>query len=201
MPLEAPVSDAEPVLDVPAISSEVEQQQRERAKAVTAAPKKRASKPQKAAPRRKARSAPAQTPKLKRGEVGPAILAAVEAKLAEGLIASKAFEAVANERGMKTGAVSANYYRVIRKSKVVKPSRAGKRSAVRNASSKVSPRPVASPGVRSRSVATGEVTDIDSVLADLASNVQALVEAATQQGTEVAELRSQLGQIGSALGG
>jgi hypothetical protein len=193
------VSD-EPVLDIPPIASAEVEQQRERAEAVKPAPKKRAPKRQKAAPRRRAPSA--KSPKAKRGEVGPAVVAAVEAKLAEGLNTSQAFVVVGKERGMKAEAVSANFYRVKRnQSKLTKRPSSTKRSAARKASSKVSPRPVTSPGVRRRSVASGEVSDVERVVADLIRGVQALSDAVKQQGTEVAEIRSQLGQIGSALGG
>jgi hypothetical protein len=198
--LEATVPKAEPVLDVPTIPySEVEQQQRERAEAVTAAPPRK-GKRQKTAPRRRARPAVAQTPKVKRGELGPAILAAVEAKIAEGLIASKALEAVAKERRMTAGAVSANYYRVKRQSKVVKPSGAGKRSAPRAAVSDVTPQVAASRSRRSHPGASGDLSNLDRVLTDLLGNVESLVAAVRQQESAVAEVRGRLDQVRSALG-
>jgi hypothetical protein len=201
--VEARVTDTDRVLDIPAISySEVEQQQRERAEAVKAAPKRRASKKTASKRQKVAPKASTARPSLKRGEVGPAVVAAVEAKIAEGLNASQAFEVVGKERGMKAGAVSANYYRVKRnQSKARKAPSATKRSAPRKVRDKVSPRPVASPGVRSRSVASGEVSDIERVVAELIRGVEALSDAVKQQGSEVAELRSRLGQVGSALGG
>jgi hypothetical protein len=202
-PLEAQVSDTEPVLDVPAISyAEVEQQQRERAEAVKTPPKRRASKKTASKRQKVAPKASTARPSPKRGEVGPAVVAAVDAKLAEGLNASQAFEVVGKERAMKAGAVSANYYRVKRnQSKVTKTSSATKRSAPRRGAKERSPRPVASGGAGSRSVASGGMAEVERVLADLSRGVQALSDVVQQQGTEVAELRSRLGQVGSALGG
>lgn len=133
------MTEAEPVLDVPAISyTEIEQQQRERAEAVNAAPKSRPSQRLKTATKRTARSAPAQAPQVKRGEVGPAVVAAVEAKIADGLNASQAFVVVAGERRTKAGAVSANYYRVKRNNSA-KTRSPEKRSAVRKVVGDVTP--------------------------------------------------------------
>jgi hypothetical protein len=192
--VEARVTDTDRVLDIPAISySEVEQQQRERAEAVKTPPKRRASNPPKRAARSKARSGQAPTPKVGTGEIGPAVVAAVEAKIAEGLNASQAFEVVAKERGMKVGAVSANYYRVKRnQSRVTKTPSTRKSSAPREDQGRVSPRSVTSPGARRRSVAPGEVLDVDGVMGELVSGVQALIQAVKEQGTEVSELRARL---------
>jgi hypothetical protein len=195
------VSDAEPVLDVPAIPySQVEQQQRERAEAVKATPNGRAAKRPKAATKRTVRPASTQTPKAKRGEVGPAVVAAVEAKIAEGLNASQAFVLVAKERGMKAGAVSANYYRVKRNDSA-KTRSSEQRSAVRKVVGDVTPRSRVSRGLRRLPVASDGVSDISVVLGDLSRGVQALSGIVKQQEAEVAELRSRLDQVGLALGG
>lgn len=196
------MSEPERVLDMPAIAyEEVQRQQRERAEAVKAQPKTRASKRPKRVANFKPRSAPAQAPRVMRGEVGPAVVAAVDARIAEGLNASQAFEVVAKQRGMKAGAVSANYYRVKRNtSKAIDTSSAPKRPASRKARGKWSPRALGSRGVRSRPVEAGSPPDIEAVLADLSRGVRALSDVVQQQGTEVAELRSRLGRLGSALG-
>lgn len=201
LPLEAPVSEAERVLDIPPISySEVVQQQRERAEAVNAVPKTRASKRQKAASKRTARPPPAQAPKAKRGEVGPAVVAAVEAMIGDGLNASQAFVVVAKERGMTAGAVSANYYRV-KRNNTTKTRRSQKPSAPRQSVSDVTRQAVASRGVRRRPVAFHGVSGVEAVLADLSRGVRALSDVVQQQEDEVAELHSRLDQVGLALGG
>ena len=186
------------VLDIPAISyADVERQQRERAV--------QRDNPGGAAP---GTTTPSTTKERKRmpreAVIGPQIVAAVDAKLAEGgLNRSQAFAAVGAERGMRPGTVAANYYRVVRKQNpgALKPTR--RRGGRRTAAA----RPAASAtrarrGGRTATVAAAPAPagDVQAIAAQLVANVEALARAVTAQAQEVKDLRARLDGVRSLLG-
>ena len=180
----------QPILDIPAISyAEIERQQRERAVAreMPAGTSGRSTAKEQRMPRE--------------AVIGPQIVEAVNAKLAQGgLNRSQAFAAVAADRGMRPGTVAANYYRVVRKENpsALKQTRRGRRpgrpakSAVRTVRRS---RPAATPAAPA---AAGG--DVQVIAAQLVRNVEALAAAVTAQSKELHELRSRLDGVRSLLG-
>lgn len=133
--------------------------------------------------------------------IGPQIVKAVDAKLAQGgLNRSQAFAAVGAERGMRPGTVAANYYRVVRKQNpgALKPSRrrAGRRAAAA--------RPAPAAATRARragrtTAAPAPAGDVQAIAAQLVANVEALARAVTAQAQEVKDLRARLDGVRSLL--
>ena len=198
--------DPQPVLEVAAISyDEVEHQQRVRANAKSkptrkprSASKRKTTKGQATRPHGRVPS-PVVPEKPGRGELGPTIVAEVKAKMETGMKASQAFTEVGQERGMKVGAVSANYYRVLR-TKAKQAPRPGRNPKAASAPRKVRPKPAPSDGSRRRAVASGEARDIDAITTDLVASVRAFAEAVKEQGVEVREVRARLDGVRSLLG-
>ena len=194
------MSDPDPVLSVPAFSySEVAQQQRDRAETAKASRStRRLGGSARAAKKATVTGAaqPAAAKKPKRGEVGRQIVVAVDAKVAPGTSRSDAFKAVAGERGMTAGAVSANYYRV-RRSQKPKPARrpATPGTGSRRARSTAQPRVAASTRRRSAAPDSG----VDRAAADLVSAIRAVADAAHSQAAQVSQLRAQLDELRSLL--
>ena len=179
------------VLDIPAIPyAVVEQQHQERKRAIEEPSPKGGTRK-----RRQAR-------KPKRGELGPQIAAAVDAKTKTGMNRTQAFAAVAEERGSKPGAVAANYYRVQRKQnpKALKPRSSRKRSQPSKTETRASTRPTTAPARGSRSGASDGAVDIDKLAGDLVSAVNALASAVSAQQRETEQLRARLDEARSALG-
>src|SRR5579871_4938500 len=177
------MDEAQPILDIPAISyAEVERQQRERAA-------------QRETPAgTSGRSTPKEQRMPREAVIGPQIVEAVNAKLAEGgLNRSQAFAAVAADRGMRPGTVAANYYRVVRKQNpsALKSTRrtraAGASRTTGRAAAKKPARAAAS-------------SDVQAIAAQLVRNVEALAAAVTAQSKELKELRSRLDGVRSLLG-
>jgi hypothetical protein len=197
--------DPEPVLEVAAISySEVEQQQRDRAEAKSkptrkprAAAKPKARRPKPARPHAAAAEPDPAPVKLRRGELGPLIVAEVTAKMSKGMSATKAFEEIAEERGMNAGTVSANYYRVLRLQKDRGGS--GTDSKALAGRAKALPRAKVTRAPSSRPVASGDGHGLDRLAQNLVVAVGALAEAVKAQQTEVAEIRARLDQVRSVL--
>jgi hypothetical protein len=193
------MDEAQPILDIPAISyAEVERQQRERAA-------------QRELPAgTSGRSTPKEQRMPREAVIGPQIVEAVNAKLAEGgLNRSQAFAAVAAERGMRPGTVAANYYRVVRKQnpsalKSTRRTRAagasrttGRAAAKKPARAARRTRRSAAPAAPAAAAAS---TDVQAIAAQLVRNVEALAAAVTAQSKELQELRSRLDGVRSLLG-
>ena len=195
--------DPEPVLEVAAISyEEVEQQQRDRAEAKTtptrrsrlaAKPKPRKAKPPR--PHGRASQVDAAVARVGRGELGPQIVAEVTANMSTGMNASQAFADIAQKRGMKTGTVSANYYRVLRSHKDAPASKTRPTPSAKLAVAPARAR-LAKSG---RVVAPDGAEQFDRILGDVVAAVEALADAISAQQVEVAEMRARLEQVRSAL--
>jgi hypothetical protein len=185
------MDESQPILDIPAISyAEVERQQRERAvqREVLAGASSRSTAKEQRMPRE--------------AVIGPQIVEAVNAKLAEGgLNRSQAFAAVAAERGMRPGTVAANYYRVVRKENpgaLKQTRRRGRAGAAR-----VAKRPAVRRTRRAAAAAPAAAAgggDVQAIAAQLVRNVEALAAAVTAQDQELKALRSRLDGVRSLLG-
>ena len=179
------------VLDIPAIPYvDVERQQRERAV------QRQQVVPPAASVVRRATTKEQRMPR--QAVIGPQIVEAVNAKLAEGgLNRSQAFAAVAKDRGMRPGTVAANFYRVVRKQDpgALKPTRRTRtaRPATRRAARSAAPQRAA------RATAPAAAGDVQEIAAQLVKNVEALAAAVLAQSREVKELRSRLDGVRSLL--
>ena len=162
-----------------------------------AAAKPKARRPKPARPHTVASKPDPAPVKLRRGELGPLIVAEVTAKMSKGMSATKAFEEIAQERGMNAGTVSANYYRVLRSQKSEASSETP--SKVSASLAKATPRTKVTKAPSGRLVASGDGHGLDRLAQDLVVAVGALAEAVKAQQTEVAEMRERLDQVRSVL--
>jgi hypothetical protein len=175
------------VLDIPAIPyAEVEVQQKERQRVVEETARNGGTRKRK--PARKA----------KRGEIGPQVVAAVDAKTKTGMNRTQAFAAVAHERGSRPGTVAANYYRVQRKQnpQALKPR--GTRKRTQMAPRSIS-RPRAAQTRSARTASSDGAVNIDQLATNLVTAVNALATAITTQQRETQQLRARIDEVRSAL--
>ena len=129
-------------------------------------------------------------PRARDGSVGRQTVQAVEGLLRQGTTKTEAFQVITAEMGRSSGAVAANYYRVIRTS-----GRTGQRKsridAVRptpTPSGSNAPRSVGRPSSKSHN----DRESVDQSLATLVASLVALTDAVRAQDAERKELRNRL---------